>query len=218
MQAGKFTPEEALAVVPAICDALQAAHSEEVLHRDIKPENILLDRSGKVKIVDFGIALLADDSEKNYTLTMTGHTLGSVAYMAPEQHEKPHQVDHRADIYSLGVVIYEMLTGELPLGRFPSPGERVDVNARIDEIVLKTLEKERDLRQQSATEVKTDFASISSHRSRNAQTETKQNFFSSLNHPQKLFSTSLGLWLGGLTATLMALLLLPLFFLSLIHI
>ena len=79
--------------------------------------------------------------------------------MAPEQHEKPHDVDHRADIYSLGVVIYEMLTGELPLGRFPAPSQRAAVDARIDEIVLKTLEKERDLRHQSATEVKTEMHS-----------------------------------------------------------
>jgi serine/threonine protein kinase len=80
-----------------------------------------------------------------------------MSYMAPEQHEKPHEVDHRADIYSLGVVIYEMLTGELPLGRFPAPSQRSTVNSRIDEIVFKTLEKERNLRQQSATEVKTEM-------------------------------------------------------------
>ena len=87
---------------------------------------------------------------------MTGAALGSAAYMAPEQHESPHDVDHRADIYSLGVVIYEMLTGELPLGRFKAPSTKAAVDARIDEIVFRTLEKERELRQQSAAEVKTD--------------------------------------------------------------
>ena len=156
MRAGRFTPEQALAVVPGICDALQAAHAEGVWHRDIKPENILLDAQGTVKIVDFGIARLVGDPARDFTLTRTGAALGSAAYMAPEQHEKPHEVDHRADIYSLGVVIYEMLTGELPLGRFPAPSRRAAVSARIDEIVFQTLEKERELRQQSAAEVKTD--------------------------------------------------------------
>lgn len=157
MSAGRFTPEQALAIVPAICDALQSAHAEGVWHRDIKPENILLDRDGRVKIADFGIARIVGDPQRNFTLTRTGGMLGSAAYMAPEQHEKPHDVDHRADIYSLGVVIYEMLTGELPLGRFPAPSQRAAVNSRIDEIVLRTLEKERELRQQSAGEVKTEM-------------------------------------------------------------
>jgi serine/threonine protein kinase len=156
MRAGRFTPEQALAVVPGICDALQAAHAQGVWHRDIKPENILLDAQGAVKIVDFGIARLIGDPARDFTLTRTGAALGSAPYMAPEQHEKPHEVDHRADIYSLGVVIYEMLTGELPLGRFPAPSQRAAVSARIDEIVFQTLEKERELRQQSANEVKTD--------------------------------------------------------------
>jgi serine/threonine protein kinase len=157
MRAGRFTPQQALAIVPGICDALQYAHEQGVWHRDIKPENILLDRDGKVKIADFGIARIVGDPQRDFTLTMTGNALGSAAYMAPEQHENPHAVDHRADIYSLGVVIYEMLTGELPLGRFPAPSQRAAVDARIDEIVFKTLEKERKLRQQSATEVKTDM-------------------------------------------------------------
>ncbi|MGV3532952.1 MAG: serine/threonine-protein kinase, partial [Chthoniobacteraceae bacterium] len=158
MLAGRFTPEQALAVVPGICDALQAAHAQGVCHRDIKPENILLDGRGSVKIADFGIARIVGDAARDFTLTATGGKLGSAAYMAPEQHESPHDVDHRADIYSLGVVIYEMLTGELPLGRFPAPSQRADVDARIDEIVLRTLEKERELRQQSAQQVKTEVA------------------------------------------------------------
>ncbi len=156
MRAGRFSPEQALAIVPGICDALQSAHAQGIWHRDIKPENILLDNEGKVKIVDFGIARIVGDPQRDFTLTHTGNALGSFSYMAPEQHEKPHDVDHRADIYSLGVVIYEMLTGELPLGRFPAPSQKSAVDARIDEIVFKTLEKERELRQQSANEVKTD--------------------------------------------------------------
>ncbi len=166
MRAGRFTPEQALAIVPGICDALQAAHAQGIWHRDIKPENILLDREGRVKIADFGIARIVGDPLRDFTLTLTGNALGSAAYMAPEQHERPHDVDHRADIYSLGVVIYEMLTGELPLGRFPLPSQRAEVNACIDEIVLRTLEKERELRQQSAEEVKTEVAGVAVPRGR----------------------------------------------------
>lgn len=155
MAAGRFPPEQALALIPGICDALQAAHTQGIWHRDIKPENILLDQNGQVKIVDFGIARIVGDPQRNFTLTRTGGVLGSAAYMAPEQHESPRDVDHRADIYSLGVVIYEMLTGELPLGRFPDPSSRTEVNRLVDAIVLRTLEKERERRQQSVDEVKT---------------------------------------------------------------
>jgi serine/threonine protein kinase len=98
MRAGRFTPEQALAVVPGICDALQAAHVQGVWHRDIKPENILLDARGGVKIADFGIARIVGDPQRDFTLTRTGAALGSAAYMAPEQQERPHDVDHRADI------------------------------------------------------------------------------------------------------------------------
>jgi serine/threonine protein kinase len=94
-----------------------------------------------------GIARIVGDPQQNFTLTQKGGVLGSVAYVAPEQHESPRDVDHRADIYSLGVVIYEILTGELPLGRFPNPSSRAEVNGLVDEIVLRTLEKERELRQ-----------------------------------------------------------------------
>src|SRR6185312_13738358 len=110
-------PSEALTIVPKICEALQFAHNEGILHRDIKPENILIDTKGRVKIADFGIAKLVGEVPPE-ALTGSGAALGTPHYMAPEQIEKPAAVDHRADIYSLGVVFYEMLTGELPLGRF----------------------------------------------------------------------------------------------------
>ncbi|MBM3880584.1 MAG: hypothetical protein FJ387_12855 [Verrucomicrobia bacterium] len=127
MQAGRFSPPEALAIVPRICEALQFAHEQGVLHRDIKPENILLDTHGRVKIADFGIAKLLDAAQSEIALTGTGATLGTPHYMAPEQIEHPQDVDQRADIYSLGVVFYEMLTGELPLGRFPPPSQKTPV-------------------------------------------------------------------------------------------
>jgi predicted Ser/Thr protein kinase len=162
LQAGRLTPAEALSIVPPICDALQYAHDQGVVHRDIKPENVLLDRSGRVKIADFGLAKLLGKGPDDFTLTHTQQVMGTPRYMAPEQIEKPTSVDHRADIYSLGVVIYEMLTGELPLGRFAPPSERAALDVRIDQVVLRALEKEPDRRYQRASQVKTELASASS--------------------------------------------------------
>jgi hypothetical protein len=161
MQAGRFTPTEALEMVQHLCSALKFAHEEGVLHRDIKPENILIDSKGRVKIADFGIAkLVGEDREHDFTLTLQGSVLGSPHYMAPEQIETPGDVDQRADIYSLGVVLYEMLTGGLPLGRFALPSEKAEMDARIDHIVMRTLEKEREARYQSAGEVGTEVAAL----------------------------------------------------------
>ncbi len=147
------TAGTALQIVGQLCDALEYAHSQGVVHRDIKPENILLDRAGKVKVVDFGLAKLADDNAMS--LTHTRQAMGTPHYMAPDQWEKPTEVDHRADIYALGVVIYELLTGELPLGRFDPPSVKSRLDARIDEIVLKLLAKEPDRRYQRASDVRT---------------------------------------------------------------
>jgi tRNA A-37 threonylcarbamoyl transferase component Bud32 len=155
MKAGRFSPAEALAIVPRICEALQYAHGQGILHRDIKPENILLDARGNVKIADFGIAKLVGEEKPDVVLTATGAALGTPHYMAPEQLEHPLTVDHRADIYSLGVVFYEMLTGELPIGRFAAPSSKTPVGANVDEVVFRTLEKDRERRYQSAGEMQT---------------------------------------------------------------
>ena len=161
-QAGKRTPAEALAMIPKICDALQFAHEEGVVHRDIKPENILVDKKGRVKIADFGLAKILGREQTGPTLTNTGAGMGTLRYMAPEQIENAKTVDHRADIYSLGVVFYEMLTGELPLGRFAPPSQKSQIDVRLDEVVLHTLEKEPARRYQHASEVKTAVESIAS--------------------------------------------------------
>ncbi|NQV32395.1 MAG: serine/threonine protein kinase, partial [Phycisphaeraceae bacterium] len=160
-KAGEMSPNEALAIIPQICEALQFAHNEGVVHRDIKPENVLLDQKGRVKIADFGLAKIVGKQAQNLTLTQEGHVMGTPHYMAPEQVEHPHEVDHRADIYSLGVVFYEMLTGELPLGKFAPPSCKVQVDVRLDEVVLKTLEKEPGLRYQQVSQVATEVQTIS---------------------------------------------------------
>ena len=138
---GKMAPEQALAIVPPICEALEYAHEKGIVHRDIKPENLLLDREGRVKIADFGIASLVGSR---------GEKSGTPAYMAPEQEEG--NVDRRADIYALGVVLYEMLTGERPTADFVSPSQKVSIDVRIDEMVVRALEKEPELRYQTAGE------------------------------------------------------------------
>jgi serine/threonine protein kinase len=171
MQAGRFTPEQALAIVPMICEALQYAHDEGVLHRDIKPENILLDTKGRVRLVDFGIAKLAAGadvapsasdpaSSPHVALTQACSALGTLNYMAPEQRVGPSTVDQRADIYSLGVVFYEMLTGELPVGRFALPSRKTPMDPRVDDVVMRALAKQKEKRFRSADEVKTCVEAI----------------------------------------------------------
>ena len=160
LQGRRVEPPEALAIVPQICQALQYAHEQGVIHRDIKPENILLDKRGQVKIADFGIAKILDLEPRDLSLTGAKDVVGTPHYMAPEQIERPQSVDHRADIYSLGVVFYEMLTGELPLGNFQPPSRKVQIDVRLDDVVLHALEKEPERRYQKASEVRTAVETI----------------------------------------------------------
>ncbi len=170
MQSSRFTPAQALAIVPKICEALQYAHEEGVLHRDVKPENILLDARGRVKLADFGIAkLMAGTAVEGETrvpgalpdISFTA-AAGTPAYMAPEQQDATQEVDQRADIYSLGVVFFELLTGELPKGVFSPPSAASGADPRVDEIVRQALQKDRQQRQQSAAQVKTQVENIGS--------------------------------------------------------
>ena len=162
---GKIDAREALAIVPPICDALQYAHDRGIVHRDIKPENILLGKNGAVKIADFGLAKLIGGEAADFSLTGDRDVMGTPHYMAPEQVEHPLEVDHRADIYSLGVVFYQMLTGELPLGRFAPPSRRVTIDVRLDEVVLRALEKAPEQRYQQASALKTELETIATTKS-----------------------------------------------------
>jgi hypothetical protein len=160
MRTRQVKPSEALRWVGEICSALQYAHENGVVHRDIKPENVLVDAKGRVKVVDFGLAKLLDRRPGEATLTATQQSLGTWHYMAPEQYERPQIVDHRADIYSLGVVLYELLTGQVPVGRFDLPSQKIQVDVRVDEVVMKALAREPEKRWQAAGEVKSKVDDI----------------------------------------------------------
>ncbi|MEK7950718.1 protein kinase domain-containing protein [Luteolibacter soli] len=164
LQRGRISPREALAIVPQVCDALQFAHDHGIVHRDIKPENLLIDRRGRVKVADFGLAKLiggepelaaSGSLQGEVFLTEAGKLMGTPSYMAPEQIDRPADVDHRADIYSLGVVLYQMLTGELPGKQLEPPSRKVQLDVRLDEVVLRALEKDPELRFQQASLMKT---------------------------------------------------------------
>ncbi len=160
MRAGSVDCALALELVKQVCDGLHYAHERGVVHRDIKPDNILLNHEGTVKITDFGLAKLAGDPA-DHPLTRTNQVMGTPHYMAPEQIERPSEVDHRADLYSLGVVFYELLTKELPLGRFTAPSLKAKLDPRLDKVVLKSLEKDSELRYQSAIHLKADVERLS---------------------------------------------------------
>ncbi|MGL4552996.1 MAG: serine/threonine-protein kinase, partial [Gemmataceae bacterium] len=155
MAGGGMPPARALRVVADLCEALHYAHRTGVVHRDIKPENVLLDLQGRVKVADFGLAKLTGPASTR--LTGPAQAMGTPHYMAPEQWERPADVDHRADIFSLGVLSYELLTGQLPVGNFPPPSRTAGVEARLDGVVLRAMEKEPVRRYQHMDELRTDL-------------------------------------------------------------
>jgi hypothetical protein len=150
-ESGPLAPEEALAVVRQVCDALEYAHARGVVHRDIKPGNILLDAEGRVKVTDFGLAQLAGD-EPRTALTVTGALLGTPEYVAPEQAQAGAVVDARADIFSVGVMLYELLTGQLPRGVFRRLPERA-----LDRVVTRALQSDPALRYATLGELRADL-------------------------------------------------------------
>jgi serine/threonine protein kinase len=153
IRGGQMTQEMALSLLPQICDALQFAHDHGIIHRDIKPSNIMLTRDGRIKMADFGLAKRFDAESTLHTKTGTG--MGTPDYAAPEQFDPGAHIDHRADIYALGVMIYQMITGTLPRGAWKSPSERAPVAPQWDGIVTRAMQSDPADRYQHASEVKT---------------------------------------------------------------
>ncbi|HEX5137998.1 MAG TPA: serine/threonine-protein kinase [Planctomycetota bacterium] len=151
---GPLPAAEALVIVRGVLSALEHAHDKGIVHRDIKPENVLVAPGGIVKVADFGLSRLLDPGSAT-RLTHTQLLLGTFEYTAPEQREKAKEADERADIYATGVVLYEMLAGELPIGHFAALSRKRpnECDSRIDAIVEKSLAKSPEDRYQRASEM-----------------------------------------------------------------
>ncbi len=154
LRKGPLPAVDALRIVSSVLSALDHAHRHGIIHRDVKPENVLLSLGTLVKVADFGLSRLVGPEEQT-RLTRTHLLLGTFEYMAPEQRERARDADSRSDLYATGVVFYEMLTGELPIGRFDLPSQRRpgECDRRIDGIVERSLEKDPERRYQRAGEM-----------------------------------------------------------------
>ena len=168
---GKLSRREAMNFSMQICRALEHAHSKHVVHRDIKPQNIVLTQSGKIKVADFGIARAANNTT---TVNSGSYAVGSAHYLSPEQ-ARGGYTDHRSDIYSLGVVMYEMFTGKLPFDAeesigvvmkhinedAPLPSEiDPEIPLGIEAIIMRAMCKEQRLRYENATQILEDLVSV----------------------------------------------------------
>ncbi len=164
---GPLDWKDAVRIAIQICSAIEHAHSKQIIHRDIKPQNILMTQDGIAKVTDFGIARAVTSS----TITMVGSTIGSVHYFSPEQ-ARGGYIDEKSDLYSLGIIMYEMITGKMPFdGESPvaialkhiqdKPIQPIDLNKDIpralNDIIMKAIKKEQSGRYQTATEMSEDL-------------------------------------------------------------
>lgn len=155
---GKLTPLLVIDLLAQVCDALEYAHRNGIVHRDLKPANLLVTREGRVKIADFGLAKHNDEALLG--LTKTNVAIGTPDFLAPEAWRPGTHLDGRADLYSLGVTLYQMLTGEVPRGLWKMPSVKVGTDPRFDAIVDRAMQPEREARYQSSTELRRDLEKV----------------------------------------------------------
>jgi len=153
-----IAPSRAVEIALQICDALEYFHEKGIVHRDIKPGNILLSKNGMVKVADFGLTGDTDERGKDSVLTKESSSIGTPAYMAPEQFGGFGVVDGRADIYALGAIIYEMFTGDIPLGAFQPPSQIVGgVSPEVDRIIARAMQRDPSRRYRIIRDLRKDL-------------------------------------------------------------
>jgi serine/threonine protein kinase len=156
---GRLTEDYALAITAHVCDALNYAHRNGVVHRDIKPANILINMAGEIKVADFGLAK-ANDASQSGGLTKTNMAMGTPDFVAPEAFLPGFALDGRADLYAIGVMLYQMLTGDIPRGMWTMPSQRIGSDPRFDAIIGKAMQTDREMRYQSASEIRQELDAI----------------------------------------------------------
>lgn len=156
---GRLEAQQAVSIISAVCEALAFAHEEGIVHRDIKPSNVMIDKKGRVKVADFGLAKTLN--MESTLITRSDVALGTPDFLAPEALIPGMKVDGRVDLYAVGVMLYQMLTGKIPRGRFEMPSGVVKgVNKGFDSVVDRAMQTDRDKRYSTATEMKQDVESL----------------------------------------------------------
>ena len=150
---GRLSVEHAASITADVCAALHYAHVNDIVHRDVKPANVLVTKEGHVKVADFGIARTPPQDGPTMTTALTP---GTPEFAAPESLVSGMVTDHRADIYAVGVMLYNMLTGEIPRGVFPPASQKVTVPPEFDEVIAKAMAMDREKRYQTASDMGSD--------------------------------------------------------------
>ena len=158
---GRLHTEQAMAITAHVCDALAYAHDRGIIHRDIKPANIMAGFNGVVKVADFGLAKFHSGEGQTLELTMSGIAMGTVHFMTPESLQDGVTGDRRADIYAVGVMLYQMLIGKVPHGMFEMPSMQVSgLDPPYDRIIAKAMREDREMRYQQMIELRRDLDAI----------------------------------------------------------
>ncbi|MBL9144489.1 MAG: protein kinase [Verrucomicrobiaceae bacterium] len=153
MKGQRLEPARAFEIFDKVCAGIAHAHERGIVHRDIKPANILVGSDGTVKVADFGLAKTLVDSSHWYGFTQTRDTFGTPYYIAPEVTRQADKADTRSDVYALGVLLYELLAGAVPMGQFTPLSQRIDIDKRIDSVIGEALADDPERRTASVAEL-----------------------------------------------------------------